>query len=273
MTSIHLALLAAALVTPVDPDTSSASASASAPISALPSAVAERAAGPSVIAPPAPRETTRVAVKMRPFLGLTRNSWGGIGDARIEHYFRLPFMLGLELSPFAVAADGQGPGALAQLRVHGAYVNDYFSVGMGVGGQWQRFGRSGLSLAPMVRLGSLDGLNFTLSYSYSVAPNKYSGKSTVGFSNLQGALAVPLSRRLALELDGGLNLQSWIYTSVGLRHRLRGDGGPGTWYLSGSFGLAWVTDVPTCDFDAAIPCGASARSFGPTVGFGVEYRF
>ena len=42
-------------------------------------------AAPSLMAPPAPRGVTRAQLTLRPFLGLVANSWGGIGEVRIEH--------------------------------------------------------------------------------------------------------------------------------------------------------------------------------------------
>jgi hypothetical protein len=231
------------------------------------------AVAPSVVAPALPGDMTRLEIKVRPFLGLVGNSWGGVGEGRLEHYFRFPLMLGLELAPLAVVADGEGPGAIAQARLHAAYVNRYLAVGLGVGGQLQRFGRNGLSIAPTLRLGSLDGLNFRLEYAYSIAANQYTGRRTVGFSNIIGTLDVPLARRLALEIDGGVNLQSWAFGTIGLRYRLRGEGGPGTWFVTGAFGGAWVADRSPCNYEASIPCTASARSFGPTIGFGLERRF
>src|SRR5262249_45087924 len=141
-------------------------------------------AATSVVAPAAPTELNRFEMKLRPLFGLTGNSWGAVGEVRFEHYFGLPVLLGLELSPLAVAASGEGPGAIAQARVYAAYVNRYLAVGFGVGAALQRFGRSGLSLAPMLRLGSLDGLHFSLEYAYSIAPNRYTGERTIGFSNV-----------------------------------------------------------------------------------------
>ena len=84
---------------------------------------------------------------------------------------------------------------------------------------------------------------------------------------------MPLTERLALQIDGGLNLEAWIYTTVGLRQRLRGDGGPGTWFVNAGLGAAWVTDRSGCNYDADIPCRPSAMSFGPTIAFGFERRF
>jgi hypothetical protein len=235
--------------------------------------VVERAPAPSLFAPPAPRDLTRATLELRPFLGLIANSWGGIGDARVEHYFGVPFMLGLELAPLAFASSGSGPGAIAHARLHAAYVTSYLAVGLGVGGRLQRFGRSGLSLAPTLRLGALDGLNLAVEYSYVVAPNQYTGKDTVGFSNVLGTLTVPVTRSLALQLEGAFSLDLWAYATLGLRQRLRGDGGPGTWFVSAALGGAWIADRAPCNYDALTPCGGSALSFGPTISVGVERRF
>jgi len=235
--------------------------------------VVERTPAPSVVAPPAPHDLTRVELTLRPFLGLLAGSWGGLGEARVEHYFGAPFMLGLELAPLALAGDGEGPGAIAHARLHAAYVTHYLAVGLGAGGRWQRFGRSGLSVAPTLRLGSLDGLNVAIEYTYLRAPNQYTGRETIGFSNLLATLTVPLARSLALQLDTGLSLDLWAFATVGLRHRLRGDGGPGTWFVTGAFGGAWVADRAPCNYDALTPCGGSALSFGPTISVGVERRF
>ena len=229
----------------------------------------------SIWAPPQPREVTRLELRVSPFLGVPSNSWGGVGEARLEHYFRAPFMVGVELAPLAVVSSGSGPGALAQARLHGANVNDYFAIGLGVGGQLQRFGRDGLSIAPTLRLGSLDSLHLSVEYAYTRAPNRYTGQPTTGISDVLATLAVPLSRRLTLEIDGGLALQAWGYTTIGLRHRLVGHGGPGTWFVSGALGGAWLTDRGGCNYTADLlnPCTGSAVSFGPTISFGLERRF
>ena len=220
-----------------------------------------------------PPAFNRFELKLQPFLGLTGNSWGGFGEARFEHDFLFPLTLGIELAPAALVGSADGTGALAEARVTAAFSTRYLAIGLGLGGQLQRFGRNGLSVAPTLRLGRRDGLSLEVEYAYSVAANKYTGQRTIGFSNIVGTLRIPLADRLALEIDGGLNLQSWAYATVGLRHRLIGDGGPGTWFVSGGLGAAWITQSSGCNYDVAIPCGPSAMSFGPTVGFGFERRF
>jgi hypothetical protein len=242
---------------------------AAAEVAEAPSVARQAAPAPA----PSPPALNRFEVKVQPFLGLTSNSWGSLGEARFEHDFRFPLTLGVELAPVALVASGDGPGALAQARLTAAFSLRYLAVGLGVGGQLQRFGRNGLSIAPTLRLGARDGLNLSVEYAYSVAANQYTGQRTLGFSNLIGTLRVPLAPRLALQIDGGLNLQAWMFTTIGLRQRVRGDGGPGSWFVSAGLGAAWITDRAGCNYSASIPCGPSAMSFGPTISFGLEHRF
>ena len=235
--------------------------------------VTRTATPPSLMAPPAPRGLTRVETTWRPFLGFVGNSWGAIGDARIEHYFKKPFMLGVELSPVAFASNGDGVGGATHVRAVGAFVTKHLSLGLGVGAKVQRYGSSGLSVAPSVRLGSIDGLNLYLTYTHALAPNKYTNKLTTGFSNALARLQVPVARGLAVELDAGVSLDTWAFATLGLRHRLIGNGGPGTLYISGGFGLAMIVDKSPCEYNNAFPCGSSATSYGPSVSAGLEYRF
>jgi hypothetical protein len=215
---------------------------------------------------------SRVSIDVLPVLGLTSNSWGGLTQIRAEHHFRAPLVLGVELAPLALASSGEGMGVLAQARVHAAFSTRYLAVGLGLGGQLQRFGRNGLSIAPTLRLGRLDGLELDLEYAYNIAPNRYTGQRTLGFSDLLATGRVPLTNRLALQLQAGLNLPAWIFTTVGLRHRLTGDGGPGSWFVSAGLGAAWIEDRSACD-QPDLSCGSTAMTFGPTIGFGAEHRF
>ncbi|MFL5303640.1 MAG: hypothetical protein ACJ8F1_00430 [Polyangia bacterium] len=214
----------------------------------------------------------RVELELRPVLGLTANSWGGLGELRYAHDFRAPLTVGIELAPFSVVSSGEGPGTEIQARLHAAYSTTYVAVGLGAGGQLRRFGRNALSLASTLRLGRLDGLSFTLEYAYAVGANKYTGRRTIGFSDVLARVQVPLTDRLMLRVEGGLDLQSWVFTTIGLRHRIVGDGGAGSWFVSGGFGIAGIEDRASCA-NPALACGRSALSYGPTISFGLEHRF
>jgi hypothetical protein len=269
---LTLSLLATEPVQPLDlraPETATGAAGAE-------STTVTRTAQPppSILAPPPPRGLTRVETTWRPFLGFVGNSWGAIGEARIEHYFKRPFMLGVELSPVAVASSGDGLGALTDARVLGAFVSRYLTLGVGVGGEMKKLGGyRGLSVAPHARIGSIDGLNLELTYSHSLKRNQYTDKPTLGFANALAKLQVPVAPAVALQLDLGLSLEPWAYATFGLRYRLWGNGGPNTFYLSGAVGIAAVGDRSACNYDASVPCRPSALSYGPTTSVGIEYRF
>ena len=230
---------------------------------------------PSIWAPPRPRGLTRVELVVRPFFGVTGNTWGMVDDARVEHDFVRPFLLGVELAPLAIAHAADGTGAIAHLRAYAAWVTDFLALGFGAGVRLRRFGTDdGVTLAPTLRLGALDGLNLRLVYDDSIARNRFTGRPTLGFSSFTGTLQVPLTARLAAVADGGVSTDVWVYASLGLRQRLAGEGGPGTWYVSGAFGVAWISDRTICDFNAVVPCpGGTALSYGPTISAGVERRF
>jgi hypothetical protein len=240
-------------------------------LAALPVARADEG---SLLAPAVPRSMTRVRATVRPFLSVFGSGGGMVTDLAIDHYFSAPFRLSLEVAPLALAADGEGTGAIGHFRVAGAYVGDFVELGAGVGSRVQNFGGDGISLAAYLRLGALDGLNFNLTTGYVWKRNRYTGRPTLGLGNARGMVQVPLSRRFALFTEGAFSTDHWLYTTTGLRHRLSGDGGPGTWYLSGAVGLAWVVDRPDCPHpDTGWCTGGSAWAAGPTLAFGLEYRF
>jgi len=230
---------------------------------------------PSLWNLPRPRQLTRVEVFVRPFFGLTGNTWGGVADARVEHYFWHPFLLGVELAPLAVAHAADGTGAIAHLRLHAAWTTDYLAIGFGAGVRFRRYATDdGVTLAPTLRLGPLDGFNLRLVYDDSISRNHNTGKPTLGFSNVMGTLSVPLAPRAALVVDAGVSTEVWVYGAIGLRERFVGTGGPGTWYGTGAFGFAWVSDRTICNFNAVVPCpGGTALSYGPTIAVGAERRF
>jgi hypothetical protein len=251
------------------------SSAASAGATNLPAIGAAAPEKPGIMAPPQQRGMTRVQAIARPFMGLTGSSFGAVSELRVEHYFKQPFMLGLEMAPLAIASTNQGTGAITHLRLHAAYVGDYFAIGFGAGARLRHFGSAGgYSLTPTLRLGTLDGLNLMIAYTHTIARNRYTGEPQLGFSNITSTLTVPLTRKLALQLDAGFSLDIWAYSTLGLRQRLGGDGGAGTWYLSGAFGFAWVSDRTICNFEATVPCtGGTALSNGPTISVGLERRF
>jgi hypothetical protein len=228
----------------------------------------------ATLAPELPRGMTRVRGTVRPFLSLLGQGGGAIVDLSIDHYFaRWPLRLSLELSPLALAVENDGTGAIGHARVGAAYAGDYVEIGGSVGSRIQNYGGAGISLAGFLRLGALDGLNLTATYGYLAKRNRYTGVPGIAMSNLTGLINVPLSQRFAIFLEGGMSVDMWMYTSLGLRHRITGQGRAGTWFISGAFGLGWVVDRPECPYPDTGWCTGSAWAMGPTLSLGLERRF
>jgi hypothetical protein len=227
----------------------------------------------SVVAPERPQGLTRVYGNVRPFFNVLGSGGGAIGDLAIDHYFKIPLKLGLELSPAAVAFQPNSSGAVTHLRLEAAFATRYLEIGAAVGGRMENLSPGGLSLAARLRLGALDGLNFRLTYGYAVIRNHYTGKTRFAFSNVLGTLEIPLADRLALSVDGAFSFDVWLYGTAGLKYYLVGHGGPGTWIVRGAAGLAWVMDQFPCQYRDPGKCEGAAWGVGPTISFGVEHRF
>ncbi len=242
-------------------------------LAALLPARAARAEGTSLLAPALQRGMTRVRATVRPFLSVFGKGAGTVVDLAVDHYLAAPVRLSLELAPLALAADGEGTGAIGHFRIAAAYAGDYIELGGAAGSRVQNYGGDGISLAAFLRLGALDGLNFTFTNGYVWKRNRYTGRPTLGLASGQGTLQIPLSRRFALVTEGAFSTDHWLYATAGLRHRLSGEGAAGTWFLSGALGLAWVVDRADCVHPGTGWCTGSAWAAGPTVAFGLERRF
>lgn len=228
----------------------------------------------AVLAPALPRGTTRAHASVRPFLSVLGQGGGAVADFGLDHYFaHIPLRLSLELAPLALAIEADGPGSIGHLRAGAAFATDLVEIGASAGTRFQNYGGAGISIAGFLRLGALDGLRLTLSYGYVLKRNRYTGDVGIGLSNLLTSLQIPLGRRSALFGEAGVSADKWVFASLGLRHRLVGDGGAGSWFVTGSFGVAWVIDRPECPYPETGWCAESAWAAGPTLGLGVEHRF
>lgn len=227
----------------------------------------------SLMLPPLTRNMTRVVANIRPYFNLIGPGEGAMSDLSIEHYFQSPWKLGLELSPFALAFLPEGVGAIAHARVRGAFSADYVEIGLGVGGRFQRWGPNGWSVSPSLRLGSIDGVNLRMESAYSLIRNYYTGAAQFAWSQIIAGLDVPVSRGVALTLEGAYGIDLWVYGTLGLKQRIYGDGGPGTLTVGGSFGLVWVVDRFPCQYGDIDPCRGAAWGLGPTFAVRIDRRF
>ena len=171
---------------------------------------------------------TRVETAWRPFLGLGRQQLGG--DRRGARRAPLRACRSCSASSWRRSRSRRRAtalGAVTHARVIGAYVSDHLSLGLGVGSRLQRFGTSGLSLAPSAAPGQPGRPQPVVDLHAHDRAQQIHGQADVGFSNMLAKIQVPVARTLALQLDTGMSLDTWAYATLGLRHRLFGDGGRG----------------------------------------------
>ena len=240
-------------------------------------AAAEKAKTPgaaeSLMLPPLHPGITRVHSTVRPFFNLVGPGGGMLMDLSVEHYFHRPWKVAVEVSPLVLVFIPEGVGAIAHPRLRGAFASDYVEVGLGIGGRIQRFGPSGWSVAPALRLGSLDGLHLRLEMGNSLIRNYYTGQAQFAWSHLLGGIDIPVTRRLAIALDGGYGVDLWVYGTLGLRQIVSGSGGPGTLGVGAGFGLVWVIDRFPCQYGDIDPCRGAAWGVGPTISVRIDRRF
>lgn len=234
---------------------------------------ARPAAAEGMWAPAQPQNTTVVAFTVRPFLHLVGPGWGALANGRLTHYFRIPLAVGVDLAPAALVVERGTPGYISHARLYVAYADDFLELGLGVGARLQRWGPSGLSAAGSLRLGALDGLNFQLTYAYSLVQNQWRPERRWAVASVAAAVGVPLTRRLRVEVEGSLGFDFWIHGTVGLRHRLWGGGDRGTLDVRAGAGLVFIEDRFRCQYSDPTPCRGGAVGYGPTLMFGIERRF
>ena len=227
----------------------------------------------SLLAPPLPRQTTTVNVTVRPFLHLVGPGWGALATARATHYFQRSWAAGVELFPVALVVGRESTGIITHARLYGGYATDFLEIGLGLGGRLQRWGPSGLSMAGSLRLGALDGLNLQLSYAYSLVQNQWRPERRWAVAGASGAIGVPVHRRVRIEVEGSVGFDFWAHGTVGLRHRVWGEGGRGTLDVRAGAGLVFIEDRFRCMYGSPEPCRGGAVGYGPTLMFGVERRF
>ena len=86
-----------------------------------------------------------------------------------------------------------------------------------------------------------------------------------------GRVSIPLASRLAVTAEGSFLGDAAAFATLGLTHRLAGDGGPGSWFLSGGLGFTFQRTGPECR--GARLCLDSGWSATPMAIVGIEYRF
>lgn len=189
---------------------------------------------------------------VRPFIGTAPAGGGVIGELSLVARLAAPITLRAETIPLAVAGgDGNGAGlAIAQGMI--SFDDRYFEVGIGAGAALEgnpEDSRASFVASQLVRIGSSDGFNLLVRNAFYLDDDVFRQAYT------EVGLTIPISESLALLARGGGSSLEYGFGELGMRFRVRGNGGSGTLFLTPTIGGAGVDQF-----------------FGPMVGLGAEIQ-
>ena len=247
------------------------------------------------------RSLNRVQARVAPFVGIDSLTVGTFASLMYDRTFSFPMRLEAGFRNVGLHF-GESFGAPFQFDLVPSYDTDYFEVGLGGGYQFSADDRKrGFSFLQKVRLGTVDGLNFTMwnSFIYTdgyveevyspvtvgvpcVPDNERSGE--FAWNGFDAALAIPLTDSVTLATDWSYSEAGWVYGDIGIRTRVRGNGGAGTLIIPVTIGGGVVLDYEQ-DSDGSFVCDPDSNSIekrpywyenaygGPVVSIGLDYRW
>jgi hypothetical protein len=203
----------------------------------------------------------------------TNASFGMLNQFTLEYYFKVPIKLGLQVAPMGFVVGNQ-PGVATEMQGQFAFSSSYFELGLSAGAELHLVAAQRPLVGWLMRLGSLDGLNLIFRNSYAVQTGSYTGNA-LQFGSINAEINIPLAQRFTLYMAGG-GAESYAYGTIGLKHYLRGGGGPGSLILHAGAGGAYVSDRCIANVDSTnyAQCQAqSSQGFGPALSLGLDARF
>lgn len=217
---------------------------------------------------PARQSGVVVAAALRAMVPIGTLGVGGVLDASLTWHAEVPFALRARISPLGgVIASSNSPlsgsagGGLAAGSLDALYDGRFFAAGLGVGFgtfnqlTFNNFGGSssvasaGFLVSQLLRIGALDGLNFTAQT--QLVTTQLSGFAFYGGEAL---VQIPIRRDWQLQFRGGGSMAPFAFGDFGMRIGLGTEEKPRL-FLTPTVGIAYVNYF-----------------VGPSVGFGFDYR-
>lgn len=218
----------------------------------------------SLIAPPRAQDLVNLHLGFRPFLALSDLGFGAMSEfgATFRTHKSMAVHALLEPVVFGVASESRY--ALMGLLAL-TYDHRLFEVGLGLGGgaltdetcdfdandsltcTAQRI--SVMALGQVARLGAIDGAHLALRNRFILVGGDFVYGDTIG------EIQFPTGKRTWVVLKGGGGRGSWGFGEAGLRVLLRGNGGPGSLFITPGIGGAGI-----------------GQYAGPQVGLSLDWR-
>ena len=206
----------------------------------------------------------RIATNADLFLPIGTIGVGGLVDAQVSRHFDGPFVLRAQISPlgFAILDEGGGRAFVAHL-VFGLDTQ-FLELALGIGSSTTESTDVAFSTLMSLRIGALDGLHLAFQ------TNVFVLNSGFEFGGLNGVVQVPLIDRWWLITRAGGGPAGYVFGDIGVRYRVSGDGGAGSFFIQGVIGgVALFGSSASCDASGFCE---SRNSGGPALGIGAEWR-
>jgi hypothetical protein len=239
--------------------------------------------------PPEIRDIWSVAFDVRPFLALGALGGGALLDVHAVRRFVGPVSLALRLTPFGFIATNEDSSVTFASNLLVSYDSRLFESGLGAGVTKVVNTETDFhptppteyapSIAQYIRLGAIDGIYVGLLTHFVVFEEEFR------FGGAQVHAQAPL-RMLETPTwviaRGGGGVPGHAFGEVGLRILARGNGGPGSLFLTPTVGGGGIYEnlYSNCSDPGAVStsnastgyCREEVGSAGPLIGFGMEWR-
>jgi hypothetical protein len=268
-------------------------------------ATTARRADSSQLFPPYDRELHRVQFKLAPFVAIESLNVGTFAQATLDYTFAFPMRIESGFRNLGLVF-GEDFAAPFQFDVIPSYDTDFFEVGLGAGYSFSgNPSKRGFTFLQKVRLGTVDGLHFTMwnSFIYQNKGDNWWGwdsgaggsagdtcsgwepetGSEFAWNGFDGELAVPVNERVAVQFHGSYSQAGWAYGDVGIKTLVVGNGGAGSMFIPVSIGGGAVVDYKASGTYLACNPGTnkleevkdyqSTAFGGPIVSIGIDYRW
>jgi hypothetical protein len=239
--------------------------------------------------PPEVRDIWSVAFDARPFLALGSLGGGALVDFRAVRRFESPVSLALRISPFGFIATNENSVVTFAANLLVSYDSRLFESGLGLGmskvvdvesefheGPPTNYAAS---IAQYIRLGATDGIHVGLLTHFVLFDEQFQ----FGGAQVHGQVPLGVLDTPAWVIArGGGGVPGHAFGEVGLRILVRGNGGPGSLFLTPTVGGGGIYEnlytqcadpesVSTSNASTGV-CPQEIGSAGPLIGFGMEWR-
>lgn len=204
----------------------------------------------------------RITTNLDLFLPIGSIGIGGLLDASVTRHFEGPFLLRAQIAPLGFAFVNSGGGSAFATHLVFGLDTQFLELALGAGSSTTDGFTSSFSLLQSLRIGALDGLHLAFQTNVVIVDDQFQ------LGAVNGDIQVPLLERWWLLMRGGGGPAGYVFGDVGVRYRVKGNGGAGSFFLSGMIGGVALVGATRC---SEFSCD-SASSGGPALGVGLEWR-